>query len=241
MGATVRFGLPFPELTDAPNGPMALQGLAEATEAWLTRAIPCTSTDRPTSPPVGMMIRETDTGLWLGWSGSAWEPLAAGAATGGDGPAAGLGEAQYSASGPQSIASSDSTLRVVAFGREDIASPDVERTVSGAGHAFTLQRGGRWAIDVTIRWATSGADGERFTALLTSAAPTTPVLQVGGPWAAEQSTGDDVPIVQHLSGIRRFTAGTSVFVGVRQRTDGGRQLDPGSGHGVRIAFALLGP
>jgi hypothetical protein len=240
MGSTVRFGLPFPELTDAPNGPMALQGLAESTEAWLARAIPCTSDNRPTAPPVGMLISETDTGLWLGWTGAAWEPLAAGAAGGGEVGAA-VGEAQYSASGQQSISSSDTTLRVVAFGTADITSPDITRAVRGSGHEFTLARGGRWALDVTVRWATSGTDGERYAALLSSAAPTTPILQVGGPWAAEASSGDDVPIVQHFSGIRRFTAGATLFVGVRQNTDQGQQLDPGSGHGVRIAFTLLGP
>ena len=45
---------------------------------WLGSLIrPATSTNRPLSPFVGQAIYETDTGLWVGWTGAAWKSIGA--------------------------------------------------------------------------------------------------------------------------------------------------------------------
>lgn len=59
--------------TSASNG--ALTGLVDERE-WLgTRVRKCLSTSRPESPQEGDIIRETDTGRWVGWTGSEWVVL----------------------------------------------------------------------------------------------------------------------------------------------------------------------
>jgi hypothetical protein len=40
--------------------------------------VPCTSGTRPSSPPTGMHIYETDTGKLQKWNGSSWRPVASG-------------------------------------------------------------------------------------------------------------------------------------------------------------------
>lgn len=75
------WSLPYPLLTDAPNGPLATQDLAEKAAAWLGFAYPCTSTARPAHAP-GRIIHETDTGRLLYSDGSTWSQLMIGDDTG---------------------------------------------------------------------------------------------------------------------------------------------------------------
>jgi hypothetical protein len=226
MPNTTRFTLPYPSPLDAPNGPLALQSLAEAAEGWLARAIPCTSDARPGTPPAGMLIRETDTGLWLGWTGTEWEPL-----TGGAGESTTTGEAQFAASAAQSISSG--SLRTVAFGNEQVSSPLVVRAARSTGHEFALTVGGRWAVDATIRYAWVFQDGERYAGLY-SGASSVPIVSTG-------QAGGDAPDTLTFSCVRRFTAGTVLYVGTSQATGGGRILEPGPGGGwVKINFTLIG-
>lgn len=67
---TGKWDLPIARWTSQANG--ALTGLVDERE-WLgNRVRRCTSTSRPTSPQAGDIIYETDTGRWMGYTGSAW-------------------------------------------------------------------------------------------------------------------------------------------------------------------------
>jgi hypothetical protein len=73
--------LPFPVLTDQPNGPESVQDLAEQTATMLGRAWPCTSATRPAHSE-GLHIWETDTEREYISNGTAWLPVAQGDDTG---------------------------------------------------------------------------------------------------------------------------------------------------------------
>lgn len=226
MGTTTRFGIPYRELTDAPDMPTATKGIADAVEGWLARAIPCTSGTRPASPPQGLTIYETDTGAYLLWNGSAWVAPPAASSAGS------VGEARYSASSAQTI--STSTLTPVAFGTAEITATNVTRTVTGAGHKFALSLTGRWGVDLSVRFAANAAAGERYAGLYLASAPTVPLVGNGG-------SGPSA-VTCHAMTERRFTAGQELLVQAWQDTGNGRALEPAtSGLGnVRLNLTYLG-
>ncbi len=229
MGTTTRFLLPYPELTDAPNGPEAVSELALATEGWLARAIPCTSGTRPAGPPTGMLIRESDTSAVLIWTGTVWEQLNLATQVGAD--------YQASASSDQSIATGSGSGiygRQVAFGTEDTANAAVTRATVGTGHQFTLNTTGRWVVSATVRFASNGTTGIRYAGLYSSANLLEPLT------AASGHEGDAATLPLSLS--RRFTAGTALTVCAYQDSGGTRSLERGvNGGWVRINLALVGP
>lgn len=227
MGTTTRFGLPYRELTDAPDLPTATKGLADGVEGWLARAIPCTSTTRPGSAPQGLTIYETDTGAFLLWSGTAW--IAPPAATSSTVTA----EARYGASSAQTIPSS--ALTPVAFGAApEATSPNVTRSVTGVGHLFTLGLTGRWGVDLSVRFAANAAAGERYAGLYLSSATSVPLVGNGGDGPAA--------VTCHAFTARRFTSGQALLVQAWQDSGAGRQLEPAtSGLGnVRLNLTYLG-
>lgn len=231
MGTTTRFGLPYPELTDAPNGPVGVQGLASATEGWLARAVPCVSTGHPTSPPQGMIIFETDTGLWLGWDGDSWNPLLDSGAT------PNTAEAQFSANALQSVPTN--TDRVVAFTTGQVTNAHIAQATKSTGHKFTIDLAGRWTVSTTVRYPDDTHSGLRRISLFTEAAPADAVAQQG-------HHGGDSEDTLSLSVTRRFSAGTAFFVMTRQESGGSRQIDPGLGIGqngcyCRINLVYVGP
>lgn len=62
MGTTTKFAIPYPELTDPPDGAGQMKALAQKVDTALGGSgFACTSTTRPTPTP-GAMIFETDTG-----------------------------------------------------------------------------------------------------------------------------------------------------------------------------------
>lgn len=73
--------MPYPQVTDVPNAPVAMQELAEKTHAALGYAYPCTAGTRPASKP-GLIIYETDTDDLLIGDGTGWTQLAFGDDTG---------------------------------------------------------------------------------------------------------------------------------------------------------------
>jgi len=123
-----------------------------------------------------MIIRETDTGNWLGWSGSTWVPLAGGGGGGGGGYVPVKGE--WRATTDQSIPNNTNTP--LAYGTEVIASAVVTRNTFGVGHSFTLGEDGCYAISGIGRFA-AGAAGTRFVGLYNTADTTT--------WAADSNDG----------------------------------------------------
>lgn len=230
MGATSRFGLRWPELTDAPNGPAQFQALAGDTENWLCRGFPCTSSTRPTGVPDGFVIRETDTGNWLGWNGSAWVALSV-ASTGGSG---GGGtslintiSATYAATAAQSIATGQNVI--IAFGVEQTADPAVTRSTNGAGHKFTLGQTRLWVITATLQFATFST-GRRVFEMINAGSGAT-LAKSSGPTDTAQ------PWTTTLVVARKFTAGTTVSVQAFHTSTTSQSLEPGGGNLVHIDIA----
>lgn len=226
MGSTPRFVLRWPDLTDAPNGPAQLQTLAGDTEAWLCRAFPCTSSTRPTGVADGFMVRESDTGNTMVWTGSAWAQVSAATGGGGGGtPAIGTVSATYAATSAQSIPSGSDV--VVAFGVAQVAASEVTRSTSGAGHAFTLAQTRLWIITATLRFAQNGTGGRTFelragSAVLAKAGADAPV---------------NTPYTASLSVARQLAAGTVITAVARHNASSSLALDPSSGDYVHIDIA----
>lgn len=74
MGTTTKFAIPYPELTDPPDGAGQMKALAQKVDTALAGPLICTSTTRPT-PTAGAMIFETDTNrimMGVNVSGTNW-------------------------------------------------------------------------------------------------------------------------------------------------------------------------
>lgn len=234
MPTTPRLALRYPALTDAPNGPVGIQNLGLDVESWLNRAFPCTSTTRPTSPLQGMIIYETDTGEWRGWTGVAWEEIGGSVAEGGGGAQTVVADAQYSASGNQSIPLNSDT--VVAFGTEQLGSDYIVRYVRGVGHEFELTIGGLWSVACTLRYpgAGSGPTGTMRSRLMSTASATEPILE-------DEIHDDTRPTTLFWSVVRRFAPGARIYVTTRNTSSTARALDRGvNGSTVRLNLALVG-
>lgn len=230
MGSTSRFGLGYPDLTDAPNGPAQIQELASDVDGWLCRAFRCTSSTRPSGVPNDFLIRESDTGNVYIWTGSAWSQVN-GAAAGGGGGGGGTTtistvSATYAATSAQSIPAEQDV--VVAFGVEQTADPLVTRSTSGAGHRFTLGQTRLWIVTATCRFAQNAVGGRTFEIATTSGAI---LAKSSGPVNA------DAPWSTSLSVARRFPAGTSIQVRARHNSTSSVLLEPGGGDYVHIDIA----
>lgn len=229
MGSTSRFTLHYPDLTDAPNGPAQLQQLAEDADSWLCRAFPCTSSTRPSGVPAGFLIRESDTGNVLVWSGSAWSQVNGTVSGGGGGGGTSListVSATYAATATQSIPTGADT--VVAFGVEQAADPAVTRSTSGAGHKFTLAQTRLWQVTATVRFAQNSVGGRTFD------------LQTGAGVVLAKASGPvntDAPWTANLAVARKLTAGATVQVVARHNSSSSVPLEPAGGSYVHIDIA----
>lgn len=228
MGATSRFGLRFPELTDAPNGPAQLQTLAGDADGWLSRAFRCTSSTRPTGVPDDFLIRESDTGDLHIWTGSAWQQISgvvSGGGGGGSGGAIGTVSATYTATSAQPIPSNVDTT--VAFGVDAVTNSEVVRSTSGAGHKFTLGQTRLWTITATVRFTENGTGGRAVDIRSGS----TILAKMGS-----QSSATN-PYTVNLACTRKLTAGAQISVVAWQNSGGSLALDPGSGNTVHVDIA----
>lgn len=227
MGSTSRFVLRWPELTDAPNGPAQLQALAGDTETWLCRAFPCTSTTRPSSVDAGFLVRESDTGNVMVWSGSAWAQVNGTGGGGGGGTSLiSTASATYAATSAQSIPSGADT--VVAFGVEQVADSTVTRSTSGAGHKFTLAQSRLWVVSFTGRFPTHADTGGRTFEIR---AGSTVLAKAGA------QTPTDNAWTANLSVARRLAAGTVITVVARHSAGTSLALEPAGGDYLHIDLA----
>jgi hypothetical protein len=229
LGSTPRFTLSYPALTDAPNGPAQLQELAEDVEGWLCRAFPCTSTSRPTGVGAGFLIRESDTGNVMIWSGSSWGQVAGAVTSGGGGGGGGtttsIGTVSATYAGAAAQAISPSTDTVVAFPTAQVTASEVTRNISGAGHSFTLGQTRLWMITATVRFAAALGSGR------------TVELRAGGSVLAKQGTAEvDAAYTANVACTRRLNAGAVITVVVRHDKTGGIALEPNGGEYVHIDF-----
>jgi hypothetical protein len=227
LGSTSRFALDYPDLTDAPNGPAQIQQLAEDTDGWLCRAFRCTSSTRPSGVPNDFIIRESDTGSVLIWTGSAWAAVATVTGGGGGGGTSTIAtiSATYAATAAQSIA--PTTDVVVAFPVEQTADPLVTRSTNGAGHKFTLAQTRLWTVTATVRFAAATGGGRTFE-IRTGA---------GAVLAKDGDPVVDGPYTRTLPATRRLTAGTTVHVIARHDAAAAVSLEPSSGNYVHIDIA----
>lgn len=213
MPSTSGFSLPYPSLADAPNGPGAIQGLAEAVDPLLQRAHVCTSATRPAAPASGRLIYETDTGLVLLYS-AGWKVI-------GSSDAISTG-ARYFSTAAQSIGANTR----VAFPSTDYTSILVSRTASGTGHTFTLNRAGRWAFSTTVRLVPSTFEG--YCA-----------IQVGGVVMAATGAGSgNVAHTLNVNTIRRLPAGSVIDV-ISFTGGSARNTAPAAGEWQNIALEWL--
>jgi hypothetical protein len=228
MTTTGRFGLRYPTLTDAPDGPQLGEELATDTDAWLSRAWPCTSTTRPTGVPDGFLIWQTDTQQLLMRAGQTW--VGAGttpAGGGGGGPAlGGLAEAQYSATVVQTLPNAADT--VVAFGTEDETSTYVTRSVFREGHKFTVSAG-YYLIAATVRYKPFQT-GERYAGIM---------LTDGSRLGGNSSGTPSGPGTCHVSVPKRLDAGAALYVTAWQQVGSGLDLEASDGW-VRLNICRLG-
>lgn len=234
MGTTTRFGLRYPALTDAPNGPQLAQFLAEDVEAHLARPFLCTSTTRPTGAPDWFLIGETDTGKLLRYSasGSTWIELGDSGGVGGGGGGGGGGfataiEGQWRASSNQNLANGSDT--VLAFGTSETSSPVVTRATNGSGHKFVLTESGVYAVTTTVRFV-PGNTGSRFIELRNSAQNARFVAagDQGGPAAA----------TRHFSITKRFPANQELVV-IAAQSSGGTLTTQYQGDSITDGFVRL--
>lgn len=230
MGTTSRFGLRYPTLTDSPNGPAQVQQVADDVDGWLSRVFRCTSSTRPSGVPNDFLIRESDTGNVLIWTGSAWSQVNGGTTTGGGGGGStsllSTVSATYAATAAQSIPSGADT--VVAFGVEQSADPGVTRSTSGAGHKFTVAQTRLWVITATLRFAENATGGRRFDLVTGSGAVLSSAsgpINSAGPWTVT------------LSVARKLTAGTTVQVVARHNATAAVPLEPSGGSYCHIDIA----
>ena len=177
--------------------------------------VPCTSATRPSNPHSGQLIVESDTGMVAIYSGSAWRYLC---------PTGEVStQAEYNPSSTQSIPNTTSTN--LAFGNESVASSLVTRATSGAGHKFTLNRAGVWAITLTVR--TASGSGERFASINDTA----------GYVAACNVLGSGIAHLNvHLT--RSFASGVEITPVLYQSTGGALSTSNGTGE-TRMHFAWL--
>ena len=228
MGSTSRFGLRYPELTDAPNGPAQFQTLAYDVDGKLARAFRCTSGTRPTDVPDDFIIRESDTGNVLIWTGSAWAQISGAVSGGGGGgtPAVGTVSATYSASSAQPIATNSDV--VVAFGVAASTAAEVTRSTFGAGHRFTLTQSRLWIISATLRFSQDPAGGRTFELRTGSGAV---LAKESGP------QNQDAPYTGNLVCARALPANTTVHAIARHNSGSSLALEPNSGDYVHIDIA----
>jgi hypothetical protein len=234
LGSTPRFGLSYPELTDAPNGPEQIKALAEDVDARLSRLyrVPA-GQSRPTDEVgTSFLIWDDAANAAFRWDGSAWQPFPAATAGGGGGGGGGgtsllsTVSATFAATATQSIPPNTDT--VVAFGVEQAADPAVTRSTSGAGHKFTLSQTRLWIVAATIRFAAHSDTGGR-----------TVELRAGATVLAKQGEGDpaEPAWTRSLSVPRKLPAGTVITVVVRHDADTALSLEPASGSYVHIDIA----
>jgi hypothetical protein len=226
LGTTARFGLRYPELTDAPNGPEQIRALAEDTDTRLSRAFRCTSSTRPTGVPNDFIIRESDTGSVLIWTGSAWAQIAGAVGGGGGGTGAtGTVSATYAATAAQSVPNSTDTT--IAFGVQLVADNAVTRSTSGPGHKFTLTQTRLWVITATLRFSQNSVGGRTFE------------LRAGSTVLAKASAAinADGPYTACLAIARKLTSGTEITAVGRHNAGISLALEPAGGDYVHIDLA----
>lgn len=140
--------------------------------------------------------------------------------------------ARYNSSSAQSIPNTADTL--VAFDGEAEAHPYISRIAQGAGHRFTFQKSGIWAVTTTTRFVGGGGAGERYSALVSNNYGSAGVITADGGY------NGSAPETHNLSYTGYFPAGSYVEASVWQNSGAALDLE-GSPIWKNITFALVRP
>jgi len=213
MGNTTIASLTYPELNDGPNVPRDLQELAEDVDRELYRPFPCLSTARPANSPVplrlGFTIRETDTGDVHMWTGTGYKFLyntsdgSSGGIGGGGGGAGGAAGAWHSGT-TQSVGTSNTIL---SWPTEDTAPGSaITRSTQSAGHKFTLNEAGLYAISANVYFPV-GSAGQRYLQIMDVAGTISYDAMV-----QYVPTASNNAVINKLALTKRFTAGTALAI-----------------------------
>ncbi len=234
MGTTARHALPYPTLGDQPNGPDAVQDLAEAVDAQLSRLKSYPTASRPTGVPAGFAIFDETLSAPFIWNGTAWVAFGGGGGGGGGGTTGGATASQSSAQAIGNTASGFGTPLNLPNGDEGDL---IERTTYGDGHKFQLLASGIWATGATCRIASSTAGGEVSAAIRADLAGGT---TFGTVLAIDGGRRESLPRTLQPTRARYLPSGTTIAVFVYNGTGTQRQTEPASGEWVNLDMWLVG-
>lgn len=130
---TTNYSLPYPELSDVPDGATETENLAVAIDTALFPACQAfANTAAVTTPVTNQIIYDLSTSIFKRWTGSAWQDLMPGD-TGSHSH-----EAEWVTTGSQSVATNTATT--ILWTASPVTSADI--TVSAG--TITTVRGGLW-------------------------------------------------------------------------------------------------
>ncbi len=232
MSTTARWGVPYPEKYERPEGWLQLKAVADHLEANLGHALEVADTAERTalgtaigSGGRGLLVLQVDTGQPYMWLGASW--LAIGGSGGGGGGGTGS-RGRWAASSAQNVISGSSV--VAAVGSDLESSPDWTKVTRDDGHGFRAQRAGVLSGALVLRYATTTASGVRDVH-----------VRVGTDYAGSSGGGAIAGQPRHHSVAilpRPIAEDDEVWVDLFNGTGGTRQLEPNGGQWVQLALEL---
>jgi hypothetical protein len=210
MGITANYSLPYPELTDEPDGAGQIQALAVAVDTELAELA------------------------------EAIEDIPGGGGGGGSGGYSGGRFVASSAQDiPATVTGIGTHIGFPSNGANMSGdATDITRSASGTnGHRFVLGEGGLWSAHTTIRIAANSAAGELSCAIWADlAGGTNYTFNI----AHDGARREGLPRTLTPGAETYLPAGTSLVVAVYNGTGGTRQTEPSGGAWVHLDLWLKG-
>lgn len=148
MPGTPNYALPYPAITDPPNGPAQMQALANATDtALLGKSIRVVSSTSDVAVPyVGMIVFSTTDNTLYRWTGTKWVLLNTG-----------IQWARFARTGSATQAVAQSTDTMVRYPTTVRPNPYVTPQASPNENLWTIAADtGIWAVTAGIRASATG-------------------------------------------------------------------------------------
>ncbi len=232
MATTARHGLPYPGLDDEPNGPDAVQDLAEALDGKLSRLAVYPTAGRPVGVPAGYTIWDDDLDAPFYFNGSTWVPWSGGGGGGGGEEEAptGIGGRWTQTTAQPIPATSSGPGTIVSF--PNGSGNGITREAEGAGHEFVIATAGVYSCEALCRVQASSAAGEVSCAIR---------AKLGGAGSEFSSTiamdggrREGLPRTLQPGKTRWLPANTRLVVYVFNGTGSERRLEPAAGEWVNL-------
>lgn len=244
-GQTTRHALPYPGLTDQPDGPDAVKDLADALDPKLGRSVSTataatrtTLTATLTAADSGLFIFQEDTDALYLWTGATTlGPLPT---TGGGGGGGASGGGRWTAgTTAQNVPNTTSGPGTpIAFG-SPVGTPSqvTQQAEASVGHKFELLASGVWACSATVRVQSASAGGEISCGIWAD------LDGVGGfdfNVAHDGARREGIARTLNPNATTYLPAGCKVVVYVFNGTGTQRVLEPNSGAWVHLDLWLVG-